>query len=141
VPAPKSIKTTPNSFCLLLKTLSAQAKDDKTIPKFTIEFPNLIGPIVQINSLSLMSPLTHDVVHVPFSLTVKKNQRYILKGPNGIGKSTLLKRCLCNITSRTTKTINWCWSNATKVDFGDSCGICRTENSPDVVGTSDIVER
>ena len=70
----------------------AVRKDDKTIPKFTIEFPNLIGPIVQINTLSLMSPLTHDVVHVPFSLTVKKRQRYILKWPNGIGKSTLLKR-------------------------------------------------
>ena len=70
----------------------AVRKDDKTIPEFKIEFPNLIGPIVQINSLSLMSPLTHDVVHVPFSLTVKKKQRYILKGPNGIGKSTLLKR-------------------------------------------------
>jgi ATP-binding cassette, subfamily F, member 3 len=70
----------------------AVRKDDKTIPAFTIEFPNLIGPIVQINTLNLMSPLTHDVVHVPFSLTVKKNQRYILKWPNGIGKSTLLKR-------------------------------------------------
>lgn len=70
----------------------AVRKDDKTIPAFTIEFPNLIGPIVQINSLSLMSPLTHEVVHVPFSLTVKKRQRYILKWPNGIGKSTLLKR-------------------------------------------------
>lgn len=57
----------------------AVRKDDKTIPPFTIEFPNLIGPIVQINSLSLMSPLTHDVVHVPFSLTVKKRQRYILR--------------------------------------------------------------
>lgn len=63
----------------------AVRKDDKTIPAFTIEFPNLIGPIVQINSLSLMSPLTHDVVHVPFSLTVKKKrQRYILKGPQTV---------------------------------------------------------
>ncbi len=70
----------------------AVRRDDKTISPFTIEFPNLIGPIVQINSLSLMSPLTHDVVHVDFSLTVKKRQRFILKWPNGIGKSTLLKR-------------------------------------------------
>jgi len=54
-------------------------RDDKTIPKFSIEFPNLVGPIVQINSLTLMSPLSHEVVHVPFTLTVKKNQRYILK--------------------------------------------------------------
>ena len=70
----------------------AVRRDDKTIPAFTIEFPNLVGPIVQINSLSLMSPLTHDVVHAPFSLTLKKRQRCILKWPNGIGKSTLLKR-------------------------------------------------
>lgn len=70
----------------------AVRKDDRTIPKFTIDFPNLVWPIVQIQSLSLMSPLTHNVVHVPFSLTVKKHQRYILKWPNGIGKSTLLKR-------------------------------------------------
>ena len=57
----------------------AVRRDDKTIPAFTIEFPNLVGPIVQINSLSLMSPLTHDVVHAPFSLTLKKRQRCILK--------------------------------------------------------------
>ena len=57
----------------------AVRKDDKTIPPFVIEFPNLVGPIVQITSLSLMSPLTHEVVHVPFSLTVKKRERFILK--------------------------------------------------------------
>lgn len=66
-------------------------KDDKTISAFDIEFENFVGPIVTINNVSLMSP-SGDIVHQKLNLSIKKGERYILKWPNGIGKSTLLKR-------------------------------------------------
>jgi ATP-binding cassette subfamily F protein 3 len=66
-------------------------KDDKTITPFAIEFENFVGPIVTINNLSLMSP-SGELVHKKLNLSIKKGERYILKWPNGIGKSTLLKR-------------------------------------------------
>jgi ATP-binding cassette subfamily F protein 3 len=66
-------------------------KDDKTITPFEIEFENFVGPIVTVNNLSLMSP-SGELVHKKLNLTVKKGERYILKWPNGIWKSTLLKR-------------------------------------------------
>ncbi len=67
-------------------------KDDKTISPFNIEFENFVGPIVTINNLTLMDPKTAEIVHRKLNLTIKKGERYILKWPNWIGKSTLLKR-------------------------------------------------
>jgi len=66
-------------------------KDDKTITSFDIEFENFVGPIVTVNNLSMMSP-SGEIVHRKLNLSIKKGERYILKWPNGIGKSTLLKR-------------------------------------------------
>ncbi len=34
----------------------------------------------------------HEVKHFPLNIELRKGDRYILEGPNGIGKSTLLKR-------------------------------------------------
>ncbi|MBU0626624.1 ATP-binding cassette domain-containing protein [Patescibacteria group bacterium] len=36
----------------------------------------------------------HEVVNYKLPLVIKKNQKYMLIGPNGIGKSTLLKRLM-----------------------------------------------
>ncbi|MFZ2150558.1 MAG: ABC-F family ATP-binding cassette domain-containing protein [Candidatus Absconditicoccaceae bacterium] len=66
-------------------------KDDKTITPFTIPFENLVGPIVSIHKIGLMNS-SHEVVTHKFQLIIKKNQRYILSGPNGIGKSFFLKK-------------------------------------------------
>ncbi|HMT27246.1 MAG TPA: ATP-binding cassette domain-containing protein, partial [Candidatus Absconditabacterales bacterium] len=60
---------------------------------FDIEFENFVGPLVTINGVSLMTK-NHDLKHFPLNLIVKKGEKYILSGPNGIGKSTLLKRLL-----------------------------------------------
>ncbi|HMT00966.1 MAG TPA: ABC-F family ATP-binding cassette domain-containing protein [Candidatus Absconditabacterales bacterium] len=68
-------------------------RDDKTIGGFDIEFENFVGPLVTINGVSLMTK-NHDLKHFPLNLIVKKGEKYILSGPNGIGKSTLLKRLL-----------------------------------------------
>lgn len=66
-------------------------KDDKTIKEFIIPFDNYVGPIVSIHKIWLMNS-AHEVVTHKLPLVIKKWQRYILSGPNGIGKSTLLKK-------------------------------------------------
>jgi len=68
-------------------------KDDKTIANFTIPFENFVWPIVTINTVWLMNQ-EHKVVKYKLPLEIKKNQKYILEWPNGIGKSTLLKRLM-----------------------------------------------
>jgi ATP-binding cassette, subfamily F, member 3 len=66
-------------------------KDDKTIKEFIIPFENYVWPIVSINRIWLMNS-SHEVVTHKLQLVIKKSQRYILSWPNGIGKSTLLKK-------------------------------------------------
>lgn len=69
-------------------------KDDKTISNFEIEFENLNGPMVTINNIELLDPYTWEKVVKKLELVIRKWHRYIIKWPNGIGKSTLLKRLL-----------------------------------------------
>jgi len=66
-------------------------KDDKTIKEFVIPFDNYVWPIVSINKVWLMNS-SHEVTTHKLQLVIKKGQRYILSGPNWIGKSTLLKK-------------------------------------------------
>lgn len=68
-------------------------KEDKTIKPFSIEFENYVGPIVTINKIWLMNA-SHEVEIHKFPLTIKKWERYMFIGPNGIGKSSLLKRLM-----------------------------------------------
>jgi ATP-binding cassette subfamily F protein 3 len=55
-------------------------KEDKTIPDFTISSQDYVGPIIHIKQ--------------PIDLQLVKGSRLLIKGPNGIGKSTLLKAFL-----------------------------------------------
>ena len=67
-------------------------KDDKTIRPFTIPFQKgLVGDILTITKFKTMSPKTHKFVERKANVTVRKNWHLLLKGPNGIGKSTLLE--------------------------------------------------
>lgn len=66
-------------------------KDDKTIAKFHIEFENMVGPLITINNVELLNK-HHDRVMKRVDLVIKKWMRYQLVWPNGIGKTTLLKR-------------------------------------------------
>ena len=66
-------------------------KDDKTIWHFNIQFDNYVWPIVTINNVGLMNS-KHEVVKYKLPLLIKKNERYVLVWPNGIWKSTLLKK-------------------------------------------------
>lgn len=67
-------------------------KEDKTIRPFTIPAqPEIIGEILNISSFSTISPKTHKLVSRKASISLKRNQHLLLKGPNGIGKTTLLE--------------------------------------------------
>jgi ATPase subunit of ABC transporter with duplicated ATPase domains len=66
-------------------------KDDKTILPFTFVFENLIGPLISIRNVELLDK-QYNRVKKPLDIVIKKGMRFQLEGPNGIGKTTLLKR-------------------------------------------------
>jgi len=68
-------------------------REDKTIRNFVIPFQEGInGDILTISSYSTLSPKTHKPVVRKTNIVLRKNQHLLLRGPNGIGKSTLLER-------------------------------------------------
>lgn len=67
-------------------------KEDKTIRPFVIPTPaNLNGDILVIKEFTMLSLKTHKVTKRKADITLRKKQHLLLKGPNGIGKSTLLE--------------------------------------------------
>lgn len=65
-------------------------REDKTIRKFQIPVQDdLIGPVITINNFTIMK--NHKIVNKKANIILKRNQHLLLKGPNGIGKSTLLE--------------------------------------------------
>lgn len=65
-------------------------KEDKTIRKFIIPCqPDLTGEILKISSYSIFKD--HKPVAKKAKVVIRKNEHLLLKGPNGIGKSTLLE--------------------------------------------------
>ncbi|HBR79621.1 MAG TPA: hypothetical protein DEA46_04305, partial [Candidatus Moranbacteria bacterium] len=72
-------------------------KEDKTIRKFVIPAqPDVVGNIITITSVGVMK--NHQPTEKPVEIILKKNQHLLLKGPNGIGKTTLLERLARNNT-------------------------------------------
>jgi len=67
-------------------------REDKAIKSFTIPGQSdFIGDILTITGFSIMSPKTRKVVQKKAKITLRRNQHLLLKGPNGIGKSSLLE--------------------------------------------------
>ncbi|MBI5134233.1 MAG: ABC-F family ATP-binding cassette domain-containing protein [Candidatus Taylorbacteria bacterium] len=65
-------------------------KEDKTIRPFTIPSqPEFVGPIIEISSYKVIK--NHKATKRTCSIKLKRKQHLLLKGPNGIGKSTLLE--------------------------------------------------
>lgn len=65
-------------------------KEDKTIRQFAIPVQSdTVGVIMSIDSFTVMK--NHKVTERTANLTLRKNQHLQLRGPNGIGKSTLLE--------------------------------------------------
>jgi len=76
-------------------------REDKIIRDFVIEVgKNHVGEILNIKSLSIMK--NHKVVKGIANISLKKGDHLLLAGPNGIGKSTLLKH-LANNTEKGAK--------------------------------------
>ena len=70
-----------------------ERREDKTISEFIIPAQtDIIGPMVEIKSVGVM--INHEPVKKKIDppITVRKKQKLLIKGPNGIGKSTLLRR-------------------------------------------------
>lgn len=70
-------------------------REDKTIRPFIIPVPTdpeiMNGDILTITEFGTISPKTHKPVKRKTNLVLRKNQHLLLKGPNGIGKTTLLE--------------------------------------------------
>lgn len=64
-------------------------REDQTITEFRIEAPVVSGPIVEIKTVSIMKEGVPTVV--PVNITLKKKERLLVSGPNGIGKTTFLE--------------------------------------------------
>lgn len=64
--------------------------EDKTIRPFIIPFQeDIVGEILHISSYTVFK--NHKPTNKKANISLKKNQHLLLKGPNGIGKSTLLE--------------------------------------------------
>ena len=65
-------------------------REDVPIRDFQIDIhEGIIGSVVEIKSLSVM--IDHKIVEKEVRIDLHKNQHLLLKGPNGIGKTTLLE--------------------------------------------------
>ena len=65
-------------------------RDDKTIRKFTIPAQeDIFGNLVTINSVKIIK--NHEATEKPIEKVLNKQTRLLISGPNGIGKSTLLR--------------------------------------------------
>lgn len=70
-------------------------QEDKTIRDFEIPMQKDIGGvIIAIEHLSIMQ--NHEVVEKKVQIDLRNDEHLILKGPNGIGKTTLLERIAQN---------------------------------------------
>lgn len=65
-------------------------QDDKTITRFEIEATEYKDVIANIHSVGIWKH--HEAIHCPVEIKLRRNDRLLIKGPNGIGKTTLLKR-------------------------------------------------
>ena len=64
-------------------------REDKTLPEFQIECRELPGPVIDIKTVTLITPMGPAIKRV--DMVLKRNTHLLVSGPNGIGKSTLLE--------------------------------------------------
>lgn len=99
-------------------------KEDKTIRQFV--FPvqsDTVGSIITIDSFTVMK--NHKVTERTANMTLRKNQHLLLRGPNGIGKSTLLESMALG-TAKGAKIgqgvrVGYYRQDFSTLDFNDTC--------------------
>jgi ATP-binding cassette subfamily F protein 3 len=64
-------------------------RDDKTIRRFTIPNQEIVGDIVTIHSVKVIN--NHEPMEKNVEKVLRQSSRLLISGPNGIGKSTLLR--------------------------------------------------
>jgi ATPase subunit of ABC transporter with duplicated ATPase domains len=64
-------------------------KEDKTIRDFNIPAQGIIGHVVTIKSVKIIK--NHEPITKEIDILLRQRDRLLIKGPNGIGKSTLLR--------------------------------------------------
>ncbi len=64
-------------------------RDDKTIRDFVIPVQDISGTLGIINSIKIIK--NHEPYRAKVEVTIRKNRKLLIMGPNGIGKSTLLR--------------------------------------------------
>jgi len=70
-------------------------REDRTIRDFEIPAQDILGALVTLKEVSLLK--NGDPIRVPVDITLRKRHRLLITGPNGIGKSTLLKTIADNM--------------------------------------------
>lgn len=69
-------------------------REDKTIREFKIPAQGIIGDIVKINKVKIIK--NHEAVMKDIDIMLRQRNRLLISGPNGIGKSTLLRSLVNN---------------------------------------------
>ncbi|MFA6426877.1 MAG: ATP-binding cassette domain-containing protein [Candidatus Magasanikbacteria bacterium] len=64
-------------------------REDKTIREFTIPAQGIIGNVVTISSVKIIKD--HEPILKEVDIVLRQRDRLLISGPNGIGKSTLLR--------------------------------------------------
>src|SRR3989344_585675 len=64
-------------------------REDKTIREFTIPAQGIVGNVVTISSVKIIKD--HEPVIKKVNIVLRQRDRLLISGPNGIGKSTLLR--------------------------------------------------
>ena len=72
-------------------------KEDRTIRDFTIPAQEIVGKIVEINSVKAL--INGEEITKEKELTLRKDIHMLISGPNGVGKSTFLKNLLSGDSS------------------------------------------
>jgi len=69
-------------------------REDKVIRDFTIPFQGIVGDLVTIKSIKIIK--NHDTTIEEVDVVLRQKDRLLILGPNGIGKSTLLRSLMDN---------------------------------------------
>ena len=81
-------------------------REDKTIRDFNIPAQGIVGNVVEIKSVKIIK--NHEPIKKEVNIVLRQKDRLLISGPNGIGKSTLLRVLVSNANDDATILKNTC---------------------------------